>query len=91
MTKAHHNFGWGIVLADIVLVLLTCNGEVRAAAQTLASISKKGIENIVGDGHDIRRPATAGGVLPGQSAASQGKGTGILGTGGSSRNAARDY
>ena len=41
MTKAHHNFGRGIVLADIAPVLLTCNGEVRAAAQTLASISKK--------------------------------------------------
>jgi hypothetical protein len=45
--KAHHNFGWGIVLADIVLVLLTCNGEVRAAAQTLASISKKELKTLL--------------------------------------------
>jgi hypothetical protein len=47
MTKAHHNFGWGIVLADIALVLLTCNGEVRAAAQTLASISKKELKTLL--------------------------------------------
>src|SRR5712671_446496 len=47
MSKTHHNFGRGIALAVISLVLLTCTVEVRAAAQTPASLSKKELKTLL--------------------------------------------
>ena len=47
MSKTHHNFGRGIALAVISLVLLTCTVEVRAAAQTPASPSKKELKTLL--------------------------------------------
>ena len=47
MSKTHHDFGRGIALAVISLVLLTCTVEVRAAAQTPASLSKKELKALL--------------------------------------------
>jgi len=47
MKNANHNLGRVITLTAISLVLLACTLEVRAAAQTPASISKKELKTLL--------------------------------------------